>query len=79
MTKRFIIDDVGTLIDMSTRDTFDYVSEVVDLLNTLADENEQLKQDNKQLKAYNNWLVAVLEDSGATIETKKVMWNDSTI
>ena len=31
--ERFIIDDTGTLIDMVTRDTFDYVSDVVGLLN----------------------------------------------
>ena len=34
MSERFMIDTAGTLIDMETRDTFDYVSEVVDLLNS---------------------------------------------
>ena len=43
MTKRFIIDDAGTLIDMQTRDTFDYVSDVVNLFNELVEENEQLR------------------------------------
>ncbi len=41
--KRFIVDDCGTVIDMQTRDTFDYVLELVTLLNGLNDENEQLK------------------------------------
>ena len=41
--KRFIIDDVGTLIDIQTRNTYDYVSDVCPLLNELNDENEQLK------------------------------------
>ena len=41
--KRFTIDDAGTLIDMQTRDTFDYVSDVGPVLNNLVDENEQLK------------------------------------
>lgn len=45
MTERFMIDDAGTLIDMQTRDMFDIVEEVVDLLNTLNDENEQLKEN----------------------------------
>lgn len=42
MTKRFMVDDCGTLIDMQTRDTFDYVSDVCKLLNELHEENERL-------------------------------------
>jgi len=42
--KRFMIDDAGTLIDMMTRETYDYVSDVCLVLNELNDENEQLKQ-----------------------------------
>ena len=41
--KRFMVDDAGTLIDMQTRNTYDYVSDVCPLLNELNDENEQLK------------------------------------
>ena len=48
--KRFIVDDAGTLIDMSTRDMFDIVEEVCPLLNRLFDENEQLKQRIKKLE-----------------------------
>lgn len=33
MTERFIIDDCGTLIDIQTRKTYDYVSEVCPILN----------------------------------------------
>ena len=36
--ERFMIDDAGTLIDMETRNTYDYVSDVVDLLNDLTNE-----------------------------------------
>ena len=43
-----MVDDAGTLIDMATRNTYDYVSEVCPLLDSLSDENEQLK---KELKA----------------------------
>ena len=43
MTKRWIVDDAGTLIDMETRDMFDIVEEVCPLLNELSEENEQLK------------------------------------
>ena len=43
--ERFIVDTTGTLIDMVTRDTFDYVFDVVGLLNGYDKENEQLKKD----------------------------------
>ena len=43
MTDRFIIDDAGTLIDIETRDTYDYVSEVLPLLNEL--ENEKTRYE----------------------------------
>ena len=38
-----MVDDCGTLIDMQTRDTFDYVSDVCGLLNELAEENHKIK------------------------------------
>lgn len=44
MTERFMIDDCGTLIDMNNRNTYDYVSDIVTLLNELNEENKQLKK-----------------------------------
>jgi len=44
MTERFIIDDAGTLIDMQTRDTYDYVSDVCGLLNVLHSRNKRLEE-----------------------------------
>ena len=44
MSERFMIDDAGTLIDLETRDTYDYVSDVLGLLNQLhrlAEGNEE--------------------------------------
>ena len=38
---------------------------------SITDEIEQLKNNIKEVKAYNNWLVAVLEDTGALVEIKK--------
>jgi hypothetical protein len=38
MTDRYIIDDAGTLIDIETRNTYDYVSEICPLLNQLTNE-----------------------------------------
>ena len=45
--------------------------ELVKLGNSLEKENEQLKQQLNEVKAYNNWLVSVLQDSGAIVEIKK--------
>ena len=45
MTERFMVDDAGTLIDMMTRETYDYVPDVCTVLNKLNEENE----DNKRL------------------------------
>ena len=43
MTERFIVDTAGTLIDMVTRNTYDYVSEVCPLLNDIDSENTHVK------------------------------------
>ena len=51
MTDRFIIDDAGTLIDIQTRNTYDYVNDVCPLLNQLSEENKQIR--NIITEAYN--------------------------
>ena len=51
MTNRFIIDDAGTLIDMQTRNTYDYVSEICPILNKLDSENRQIKDTIKEAYA----------------------------
>lgn len=43
MTKRFILDDAGELIDMSNHKFIDYGEEVCELLNQISEENEELK------------------------------------
>ena len=52
MTERYIIDDAGTLIDMETRNTYDYVDEICPILNELVTENKQIK--NTITEAYQN-------------------------
>ncbi len=49
MTEKWIVDDAGTLINMSTRNHYDYMEEVVDVLNNLSEENEQLKDILKDI------------------------------
>ena len=41
--ERFMVDTAGTLIDMVTRNTYDYVSEVCPLLNDIDSENTHVK------------------------------------
>lgn len=47
--ERFMVDDCGTLIDMHTRDTFDYVSDVCDLLNRQHETIQRLKENITEL------------------------------
>ncbi len=70
MDERFLVDDCGTLIDMVSRDTYDYVGDVCSLLNNLNSENEQLKKENKKLQSINNQLETRLETSGVGIALK---------
>ena len=38
-----MVDDAGTLINIETRDTYDYMEDIVDTLNKLSNENRTLK------------------------------------
>lgn len=44
MTERYIEDDCG-IIDMQTKDTYDYVSEVVGLLNKQETKLKRIKEE----------------------------------
>ena len=46
-----MVDDAGTLIDMETRDNYDYVEEVCPVLNEQEERIRELENENKQLKA----------------------------
>ena len=60
--KRFIIDDAGTLIDIETRNTYDYVSEICPILNRY---DAILKTKNETIKfhvdGYNNVIDTIKE------------------
>ena len=47
MKEKWIVDDAGTLINISTRNHYDYMEEVVDVLNKLSEENEQLRVEKE--------------------------------
>lgn len=59
MAERFIMDDAGTLIDMETRTTYDYVSELCPLLNGL---NDKVKEYANELAIYK--IAVALYDDG---------------
>ena len=40
---KWMVDDAGTLINMETRNTYDYMEDIVDTLNKLSNENRTLK------------------------------------
>lgn len=48
--KRWIVDDAGTLIDMVTREAYDIVEEVVDILNYYENNCLRYKQTISELK-----------------------------
>ena len=50
MTGRFMVDDAGSLIDMETRDTYDYVGEVCPVLNEQVEQINELEKENRLLK-----------------------------
>ena len=50
MSERFMVDDAGTLIDMETRDNYDYVEEVCPVLNEQDKRIRELEEENKQLR-----------------------------
>ena len=49
MTERFMVDDCGTLIDMTNRNTYDYVSDVCELLNEQHETIQRLKGNIDEL------------------------------
>ena len=68
MTERFIIDDAGTLIDMQTRDTYDYVSDVCSLLNELHEEKCECENEIARLEM----IISKLKDKDYDNHIKKI-------
>ena len=71
MSERFIMDDAGTLIDMETRTTYDYVSEVCPLLN----EQDATIKRLKTIREEQIQTILKLKRKIQEVE-KRVMWND---
>lgn len=54
--KRFMLDDTGELIDLNNHKFIDYGDECCNLLNELAEKNQQLKQEIKGFESCgHNW------------------------
>lgn len=87
MSERFIVDTVGSVVDVVNRDFYDYASDLVPLLNGLVDEVERLQyfeslyreqnlrliKENGGLKHQVNYLEDRLDDYvGLEKENKKL-------
>ena len=47
-TERFMVDDAGTLIDKKTAQCYDYMEEIVNLMNSQEEQIQELKQRNQR-------------------------------
>ena len=74
--KRFMVDDAGTLIDMQTRNTYDYVTDIVELLNELNNKNIRLSKD-KQLAETE--IIRIRQTLNDTIETERTNIGQSVL
>ena len=68
MTDRFIIDDCGTLIDTYNRNTYDYVSDIVPLLNQQEKTIKRFNDKITELHWENHQLTTQMETIKNTIE-----------
>jgi hypothetical protein len=71
MTERFMVDDCGTLIDMQTRHTFDYVSDVCSLLNELHKEVMDLRRENTKFKLI---VSEIIEDMQKYVDDNQLVY-----
>lgn len=55
MTERYMVDDCG-IIDMQTKETYDYVSEVCLVLNT---QDKRIKELEDELELYKHYVKLV--------------------
>jgi uncharacterized coiled-coil protein SlyX len=60
MTDRFIVDDAGTLIDIETRNTYDYVSDVCPLLNQL---NNEIKENEDIIDKQSDRIITLANEN----------------
>ena len=60
MTERYIVDDAGTLIDIETRNTYDYVSEVCPLLNQL---NNKIKENEDIIDKQSDRIITLANEN----------------
>ena len=62
-SERFIVDDAGTLIDLVSRDTYDYVDDVCPVCNKLWEQTNRFAQYNKELSDEKKQLKQLLNEA----------------
>jgi uncharacterized coiled-coil protein SlyX len=76
MTDRYIIDDAGTLIDIETRNTYDYVSDVCPLLNQL---NNEIKENEDIIDKQSDRIITLANENTKIQNTiKEAYQNERT-
>lgn len=76
MAERFIVDDAGTLIDMQTRNTYDYVSDVCPLLNQL---NNKIKENEDIIDKQSDRIITLANENTKIQNTiKEAYQNERT-
>jgi uncharacterized coiled-coil protein SlyX len=76
MTDRFIVDDAGTLIDIETRNTYDYVSDVCPLLNQL---NNEIKENEDIIDKQSDRIITLANENTKIQNTiKEAYQNERT-
>ena len=74
--KRWIVDDAGTLIDMQTRNTYDYVSEICPILNRY---EAILKTKNETIKFHVDGYNKVIDTIKEAYETERTALGKSVL
>jgi len=76
MTERYMVDDAGTLIDIETRNTYDYVSDVCPLLNQL---NNKIKENEDIIDKQSDRIITLANENTKIQNTiKEALANERT-
>jgi DNA primase catalytic subunit len=54
MIEKWLVDDAGTLINMETRNTYDYMEDIVDILNKLENKLNWQERETTELQERND-------------------------
>ena len=74
-----MVDDAGTLIDILTRDTYDYVSDVCPVCNKLWSQTERFARHNQELEKENEELKQTMKKVAELLSDEVDLFSDKAI